>query len=516
MRSSRKAIMPQRNRCRLSGVRRPWGWLGVACLMAALAHGTVPQDTPAQQNPGSPQATVSPPAPIQEGAAPRQAPASRPTPVSQQEFWAEFDQRDWDSAIAAADKLVASLRPTLPASALPLAEALSLLGNAQLRKGNLVAAESAFTEALQLVEQHANRTSIKLVDPLRGLGYTMAAGGHHEQAVTYMNRALLLSRRNAGLFDLSQQGLLRQLAASLTKLGQAAEGEKHMQYLLRMGEHAYGAEDVRMVPLYCVVGDWYVGVGATEVARAHYRAALRLLEDKKQDGGIAAVQPLRGLAKSYTDEVLLSYFGIIVRVERTPFSGEVAESRAPLNPKGLSDEGERALQRALQILEPQRQTARPTLLETLLQAGDWFTMKQQADKALPFYLRALSVANAVPPIAGAESLLSFPMVVFYPTPSLAARNLNLPDGTANERYVQLEFTVEADGSVSGASIVEADATERQKSQALEAIQAARYRPKFVDGKPAVTSAMRYRQVFRERKEDDKESDPKVDQDKKTT
>jgi len=264
-----------------------------------------------------------------------------------------------------------------------------------------------------------------------------------------------------------------------------------------------------MVPLYCVVGDWYVSVGVTDAARAYYRAALKLLEDKKQGDSLAAVQPLRGLAKSYTDEVLLSYFGVIVRVERTPFSGEVTESRAPLNPKGLNSEGEQALRHALQILEPQRQSARSALLETLLQAGDWFLMKQQADQALPYYQQALSVARQAPPLAGAESVLSFPVAVFYPTPSLAARNLNLPEATANERYVQLEFTVQADGSVSNASIVEADATERQKSQALEAIQAARYRPKFVDGKPAVTSAMRHRQMFRERKEDDKESAPEA-------
>lgn len=443
-------------------------------------------------------------------------PVSQRAADPEQEFWAQFDRRDWDSAIAAADQLVASLRPGLPATAQPLAEALSLLGNAQLRKGNLVAAEATFTEALQLVERHASRSSVKLVDPLRGLGYTLAAGGHHQQAVTYMNRALLLARRNAGLFDPSQQGLLRQLAVSLSKLGQPAEGEKHMQYLLRVGEHAYGAQDVRMVPLYCAVGDWYVSVGGTEAGRAHYRAALKLLEDKQQGDNIAAVQPLRGLAKSYTDEVLLSYYGIIVRVARVPFSGEQLESDAPINPKSLNSEGERALQRALQILEPQRQTARLGLLETLLQTGDWFTMKQQADKALPYYQQALSVANEAPPVTGAGSVLSFPVVVFYPTPSLATRNLNLPDGTTAERYVQLEFTVEADGSVSGARIVEADATDRQKSQALDAIQAARYRPKFIDGKPAVTSAMRHRQVFRERKETDKESGKESDAEQPAT
>ena len=75
-----------------------------------------------------------------------------------------------------------------------------------------------------------------LLDPMRGLGYTFAATGRHAAAAALLDRALLVSRRNHGLFDISQQGVLRQLATSLTKLGRAPEAERHMNYLLRVAE----------------------------------------------------------------------------------------------------------------------------------------------------------------------------------------------------------------------------------------------------------------------------------------
>src|SRR4029078_11307747 len=98
-------------------------------------------------------------------------PAHRPE--SQQEYWAQVDRRDWSAAIAAAEQLVAAARENAKQQPLALAEALSLLGNANYGAQNYEAAERAFTEAVQTVEQHAGAASPKLLDPLRGLGYTL-------------------------------------------------------------------------------------------------------------------------------------------------------------------------------------------------------------------------------------------------------------------------------------------------------------------------------------------------------
>ena len=60
-------------------------------------------------------------------------------PESQQEYWAQIDRKDWSAAVAAAQQLVAAARAHA-STAMALAEALTLLGNAQfgaqeLRRG---------------------------------------------------------------------------------------------------------------------------------------------------------------------------------------------------------------------------------------------------------------------------------------------------------------------------------------------------------------------------------------------
>lgn len=470
---------------------------------------------------------------VQLAAQPLWAAPQAVAPPSQQEYWSQFDRKDWDAAITAAEALVATYRPTTPTTALPLSEALSLLGSAQLGKGNLVAAEAAFTESLKLAEQRVSGSSARLVDPLRGLGYTLAAEGKHAQAVPYMDRALLVSRRSAGLFDISQQGLLRQLTTSLTALGQPADAERHMLYLLRVGEHAYGADDPQMAPLHCLVGEWYTQLGHIDVARQSFRTALDIVERKLGRNSLAIVEPLRALAESYPREVLLSQYGIVTRQERLPSNvdGTGGDSE-PLNPRYLSSDGERALLRAIKVLDANldanppdanrkldagkseadrsdanrpdedRTGTRHTLVETLLQTGDWFLMKQQPAKALPYYERAdamIGKEHAGPGIPN-ESALGFPVQIYYPTPSLATRNLQRPPTEVEERFVQVEFTARQDGSIADERVTDHDATDRQISQTLEAIRDARYRPKFVDGKPVDTPMVSYRQVFRQRKD----------------
>jgi len=433
-------------------------------------------------------------------ATPLRAEPAPVAPPSQQEYWAQFDRRDWDAAIASAQQLVAPLRPATPASALQLAEALSLLGSAQLGKGNFVAAESAFSEALQLTQERVSASSSRLLDPLRGLGYTLAAEGKHGAAVAYLDRALLLSRRNGGLFNPSQQGLLRQLATSQTLLGQLQEAQRHMLYLLRVGEHTYGAHDPRVSPVRCLVGDWYAQIGQMERARDQYRTALTIVEKKLGRNSVAAVAPLRSLAQSYTDEVRLSRLGVQTRSERmsSNFGGDPDE---PINPQFLSIEGERALLRALNILQSDPQHSTHALQETLLQTGDWYLMKELSPKAFPYYEQAAALnGQEDPQQAAVVPALSFPVQIYYPTPSLAVRNLTLSPEDAVERFVRVEFTVMSDGSVKDARVADADATDRQKSQTVEAIESSRYRPKFVDGKPVETAAMSYRQVFKQRKD----------------
>lgn len=423
-------------------------------------------------------------------------------PPSQQEYWTRLDKHDWDAAIASAQQLVDAARAT-KAPPDRLADALALLGKAQLGKKDFAAAEATFDEALKLIEPIARGADSRLIAPLQGVGFALAGQSKHEPAITYLEKALALARRSEGLFDLNQQDILQQLATSLTAMGQTEAADQHMRYLVRVGEHAYGAADPRLAPLLCMIGDWYAQRGQVQEARELYRNALAIVEKKLGRNDLAAVEALRALAKSYIREVVLSYYGIRSQADKLSASPDGSNGDVqPINPRFLSAEGERALLRALAIQEANPKRSTETLIATLLQLGDWYQVRQQPDKALPYYTRVSSMVNADATLAAAEkeAVLGFPVQVYYPTPQLATRNLNRPQSEVIERFVQVEFTVLPDGSTKDEHVVEQDATSRQVSQTIDAIRAARYRPKFLQGKPVETQAVSYRQAFKQRKE----------------
>lgn len=427
---------------------------------------------------------------------------------SQQEYWAQIDRRDWSAAIAAAAGLVAAARREAADEPLKLAAALSLLGNAHLGAADYASAAAAYSEALQLVERHGAAMSAGLLDPLRGLGQAFAASGRHEEAIVHLDRALLIERRNFGLFNLSQQGVLRLLAASLTKLGRGDQAQRHMNYMLRVGEHAFGRDDPRLAPILSEIGAWYADVGAFTPARERLRRAIELVEGKRGRSHLALVAPLRGLARTYTQELLYSNLGLPTDRERAP-TGADGSSNAynPINPRYLAAEGEEALERALAIIESQPTPPREQQIETLIQLGDWRQIRRQAERALPLYKRAAALLGTREPSGrdAAPAPLSFPIRVYYLTPRLALRNRALPPDLVDESYVEVEFTVTAEGETTSARVVDGNGDSRQAGETLEAIRAARFRPRFVDGEPIDTPGVIYRETFKTRKNKKKSS-----------
>lgn len=428
--------------------------------------------------------------------------ADEPEPVplvsAKQEYWARFDGEDWSAAIRAAQALVEQARAE--GNAVPLAEALTMLGNAQLRSADLSGAEASFKEALDLVEGSEGRASAHTLSPLRGLGFTLAAANRHAEAVPYLDRALLISHRTFGLFHEDQQSILKQLANSLTLTGQPLVAERHVKYLMQVGERNYGEDDPRIVPLMCQVGDWHAEVGMFDVARRHYRDAIRLVEDKLGKKNVAVVLPLRQLAASYVKAFEFYAKGYI-----DPYTARTLEASPTLprkgNPRYIDGEGQRALQRALEIVQAQPEPPRDLLVQVLVDLGDWHQFRQDTKKAFTYYREA---AQAYAQLAADDKKampdpFAFPVRVYFPVPSVIARgNRMLPD-QSEDAFVEFEFTVTADGTVENPTVTDSNTHQRHITEILNAMREARFRPKFVDGEPVETAAMNLREVYRVKK-----------------
>lgn len=405
---------------------------------------------------------------------------------------------------------VDAARSSADADPLALEEALTALGDAYLKADQYAPAEAAYAEAVRSAEQHGGRETQRILAPLTGLGTTLARAGHHHDAVPLLQRAVAITRAQFGMFDLRQQDVLETLAGSLTALGRQPEAQDAMVYRVRAAEKTYGESSPQVIPWLCDLGDWFADIGKTPEARLTFQVALNIVGTTDNLNAPIMVEPLRGIARahmlrpSYPDEwrktprpkLGCSNWAVPPPECLDPTALD-AQGFHAVHPRALNPEGENALKRALQILEPDPGLAPRTLIETLLQMGDWYQIKKSPREALTYYERAWQLIRTTPNLPDSvATALSVPLRVYYPTPQIVA---NVPKQVAavdtQSYYVQTEFTVAADGSVHDARIVDHDTRDRYARDVLKAVRDSRFRPKFVDGQAVAATGIAYREVF---------------------
>jgi TonB family protein len=94
-----------------------------------------------------------------------------------------------------------------------------------------------------------------------------------------------------------------------------------------------------------------------------------------------------------------------------------------------------------------------------------------------------------------QALFGAPQLIRYDPPDSWDRHARKPPDEIEQYDVEIELTVNADGSVGGARVVTGGGDERLANQALRAAETARYRPRLVDGQPADTPGVRLLQPF---------------------
>lgn len=337
-------------------------------------------------------------------------------------------------------------------------------------------------------------------------GNSLAAAGHHEEAVPLLLRALAAQRSEYGLFDVRQQDTLKTLATSLTALNRIDEAKDLMIYRVRVAEKAYGAGDVKVVPAVSDLGDWFAETGKTPEAAMTFQMALVIVKKQRSAHDLMLVEPLRGMARtymrrmSYPESWLYPPSGPGCSAPGLKCTGPPrmdSEGRRIVMPRKLHPDGELALKEALRIAEKDTGAPVEAGVETLIQLGDWYQIKKAPREALPYYQRAAQLIAKTPGLPRATAAaLEVPLRVFYPTPQIVAHVPQVPADETQAHYVQLEFTVASDGSVAEARITDLGTRARYAQDVLDAVEASRFRPKFVDGLAVATTGVSYRETFR--------------------
>jgi TonB family protein len=327
------------------------------------------------------------------------------------------------------------------------------------------------------------------------LGASLAASGHHEEAVPQLQRALSIQRSRYGLFDPRQQDTLKMLAASLTALNRLPEAKDLMIYRVRVAEKTHGEGNPKIIPELCELGDWFSENLMSVEARMTFQTALNIVGASDALMAPIIVEPLRGIAR--TRMRAQSYPPSPLRPHESPVT-RYSSLGVPLpGPREFNQEGEDALKKAVQIVESDPSAVAPaTRIETLLQMGDWHQIEKSPREALPYYQRAWQLIHTAPGLPDSVSnAFNLPLRVFYPTPPIVTYVPVVAPEDTRFHHVKVEFSVNADGSVRNARIVEHDTRDRYARDVLDAVRDSRFRPKFVDGQPVAAPAITYQEVF---------------------
>ena len=314
-------------------------------------------------------------------------------------------------------------------------------------------ATETYQQVIGMIEGEGHLTTSRMSRAVAGVANAYYEAKRYDLAADAYDRALQLNRRNEGLFNEEQLPLLDRRADSLTSLGRYEEALQALAYGMRVAERRYGAEDQRTIDRLEQLGRWYTRVGAYEASRQALRNAVRLVEKRSGPNAIELVGPLLAIGESYREQ-LLDPEAMRESAEddrNSVFHDSNASTGMPSRTPGLlAAEGERALERAVEIVDRQPQPSPVQVVDVRTQLGDWYQTRLQHDRALPQYQLAWAAAGQTPPLDGKslrEMLFGQPILLHYTPATDWKRYARRPADEVVARTVEIDLTVSAEGRV---------------------------------------------------------------------
>lgn len=411
-------------------------------------------------------------------------------------FLREFEAGRYEAALPLARQLVGMFEAQAPHSE-QLPTAYNNLGAAQWRTGDTAGAGKSFSRALELLEQSQGIASRRLIAPLAGLATVYAEQGDHARAVESLQRAVAISRRAEGLFNLQQLDLLEPLVRSLESLGVTGGVEKELRYMLQVVRKRYGPDDPRTLPNTARLATLYENLQRYPAARALWLQSTQI--GTREGGGrnAATIKGLLGIARTHRLQYVEQPESLVEEVPIDPFTGR-PDPFAGMEPRRaaakLDDDGEKAALQALAILDGTPDPPTSLLAAALMELGDWYTTDRQPARAVPCYERAWpALKDTLAP--GESHPLAVPRPVYYRVPPSASRRRLSPDLRTVARRMEFSLTVAATGEVTSATVLSSEADDSQTAQVRRALERAWFSPRLEEGRAVPTDGFLFTEYW---------------------
>lgn len=391
----------------------------------------------------------------------------------------------------------------------PLADqvptALNNLGAVQLEIGDYASADAAFSRALELLEHTQGVGSRRMISPLVGLGRARASQGQYARAIEVLQRALSISRRADGLFNLAQLEIMDLLVTNLIRIEDYESADQLRAYALQVVEHRYGVDDPRTLPVVARLAEWYELTRRFVAARMLHLRTFRIASQTAEGRNATAIAALRGVARTHRMQFVLDPESVSMGPQTPGVIGRepgrwpelsVFEPTTPGQSFGprLNTEGEQALRRALGIIEAAPGVPAALRGAVYVDLGDWYLTARRPEEALRSYRAAWPLLPTSVLDVNQNPLLQ-PRLIVYRAPESALRRRELPRDETVQKPVEFAFTVTERGEVREIVTVSSEVNRNQEAVAREALQRAVYCPRFENGEPVETQGVHLRETF---------------------
>lgn len=321
-------------------------------------------------------------------------------------------------------------------------------------------AETNYLGAIGYLEEQEGENSMTLIEPYQGLGRNYINSRRFAEAITVLEHARGISRRNTGLFNLEQSELIDDITMAYLGQGNTLEARELQLARLENAVRQYGDGDPRLAPYYQHLGEYYDNSRLRASAREQYEKALDL-QNQSEAGASERLVLLRRLVQI---ELLLGDDDeAMLELEKT-----LDEDGAELGPvdRGLS----------------------------LALLGDSAIVENDLVGATRYYSQAyaaLESANAIE----AEEYFSQPAMIDFVPP------LNAVDrGRRSDPYawgsIVLRFDVTAEGRARDVETVTLEPSSDADKDYNRRIRETHFRPRLDGGVPVATSNVEFSHFFR--------------------
>ena len=377
----------------------------------------------------------------------------------------------YDEADSVAKRIVTlAIEVTGPRSS-ETAKALTNLGIVQHRNKQFDAAQQNFMSAIEIIEDIEDRLNGRLINPLKGLGAAQLEGGRPDLAAQTFSRAIHITHVNEGPHNVSQIEILESLAETSLRLGSVEEARDMHDKIYMLHQRRYDDDQLALVPSLMRRAEWQHRAGYIVDEQATYRRAIRIIEENAGKKDLRLIGPLTRLGQSYFFTDLHGDQGL----HHNPVTGEIY------------------FKRALRIAESSPESNWQIETAARISLGDYYMMQNMHTRARKLYgrvweslageedklaLRDDIFANAVP-------LNDKPLPEFIGDsgpPTMAGLSEDYEQGT-----ITMKYTVTNRGRIIGLELVEVyppEFTDMHRTVHRE-LRSRTYRPRFVDGEPAI-------------------------------